>query len=177
MRTAVGEKKRRISITFIALQSALLVNCGGEPRLAPPNDLSLVPTSATPAVPLATPTGEISMPQLGEIVWATAIDPATSAPTDAVVSYVPDAPQIIAAATAHSLPSGSRLEATWEYNDTPLEAFTTQLVASDSINETWVSFHIERDPDVPWPEGTYEVTIAFDGTSIQQAAVEVIEQA
>ena len=39
-----------------------------------------------------------------------------------------------------------------------------------------MSFYIERDPDVPWPVGTYEVTVSLNGTTVQQAAVEVTEQ-
>ena len=164
-------------VSFHALQSALLVSCGGEPQLAPPAELSVTPTIATSVIPLATPTGAAVVPRFGEIIWTAAIDPVTSAPTEPVSSYPPDAPRIVAAAPAHSLPTGSRVEATWEYNDTSLDAFTTRIVPTDDIEETWVAFRIERDPNVPWPIGTYEVTISLDGTAIQQAAVEVTGQA
>jgi hypothetical protein len=113
--------------------------------------------------------------QVVEIIWTAAIDPATNSPTEPVSSYLADAPQIIAVATVRSLPAGSQLEATWEYNNTSLDAFTTQLVPTDAVEESWVAFHIDRDPNVLWPAGTYEVTVSLEGTAIQHGAVEVTE--
>ena len=75
-----------------------------------------------------------------------------------------------------ALSAGSSLEATWEYNDTSLDAFTTRLAPADSGADQWVSFYIERDPEVEWPVGTYEVKISLDGATVQQAAVEVREE-
>jgi hypothetical protein len=114
--------------------------------------------------------------RIGDIVWATSSNPASNAPINAVSRYRPDAPRIIAAARTRALPAGSTIEATWEYNDTSLDAFTTQLTPSASGAEQWISFHIARDPDVPWPVGRYEVAIWLDGAIVQQAAVEVSEQ-
>jgi hypothetical protein len=113
--------------------------------------------------------------QIGDIVWATSTDPASNMPIDAVASYRPDAPRIIAAVRTRVLSAGSTVEATWEYNDTSLDAFTTRLTPSSSGAERWISFHIARDPEVPWPVGTYELTIALDGAIVRQAAVEVSE--
>jgi hypothetical protein len=110
-----------------------------------------------------------------QIVWATAIDPATSAPGEPVTSYPPDAPRIIAVLEAFALSAGSLVEATWEYNSTSLDAFSTRLVADSSTAERWISFSIERSPDVPWPVGTYEVTVSLNGTTVQQASIEVAE--
>jgi hypothetical protein len=114
--------------------------------------------------------------QIGDIVWATSTDPASNAPIDAVSSYRPNAPRIIAAVRTRALTAGSTVEATWEYNDTSLDAFTTRLTPPGSGGEQWISFHIARDPEVPWPVGTYELAISLDGIIVQQAAVEVSEQ-
>jgi len=119
------------------------------------------------ATPLAQP--------IGDVVWATATDPATNAPIDPVSSYHPDALRIVAAAQIHAVSAGSTIEATWEYNDTSLDAFTTRLPPANSRADQWISFYIERDPEVEWPEGTYEVRISLNGTIEQQAAVEVRE--
>ncbi len=176
-KTAGATAQRNLGVAVVAISCALLVSCGGEPQLVPPASLTPVPTFEIPVVPLATPARADILPQVGDIVWAAAIDPVTSAPTDPVSSYLPEAPQIIAAAPAHSLPAGSRVKATWEYNDTSLDAFATELVPTDTIEETWVAFHLDRDPNVPWPVGVYEVTVSLEGTVIQRAAVEVTGQA
>ena len=97
-------------------------------------------------------------------------------PIEPVSSYRPDAPRIIAAMQTFALSAGSTVEATWEYNDTSLDAFSTRLAPADSSAESWISFYIDRDPDVPWPVGTYEVTVSLNGTIVQQAAIEVTEQ-
>ena len=73
------------------------------------------------------------------------------------------------------LSAESALEATWEYNNTSLDAFSTRLVPASSAAESWISFHIERSPDVPWPVGTYQVTISLNGTTVQQASIDVTE--
>ena len=60
---------------------------------------------------------------------------------------------------------------------TPLSTrSTTQLAPADSGADQWVSFYIERDPEVEWPVGTYEVKVSLDGAIVQQAAVEVREE-
>jgi hypothetical protein len=113
---------------------------------------------------------------IGNVVWAMATDPATNAPIDSVSSYPPDALRIVAAMRIDALPAGSSVEATWEYNDTSLDAFTTRLTPVDSGADRWVSFHIERDPEVEWPVGTYEVRISLNGTTVHEAAVDVREE-
>jgi hypothetical protein len=154
----------------------LLVGCGSESNLAPVADPSPQVTSSSAAVAGATPVSTVEEPRIGGIVWTTATDPTTNAPVDAVTNYRSDAPRIIAAVQAHALPAGSVVGATWEYNDTSLDAFTTRLTAPDSDAEHWMSFHIARDSDVPWPVGTYEVAISLDGARVQEANVEVVEQ-
>jgi hypothetical protein len=128
----------------------------------------------TPQGAEATPVSASVESRIGRIVWATETDPVTHEPIEPVSSYRPDAPRIIAAVQAQAL-SGSVVEATWKYNDTSLDAFTTRLVPTGSGAERWLSFHIARDPGVPWPVGTYEVTVSLDGTPMQQSAVDVSE--
>jgi hypothetical protein len=136
----------------------------------------LTPTVSVgiPAVPGATPRANAT-PGLGRIVWTAAIDQTTNAPTEPVSSYAPTAPRIIAAIPVGPLPAGSRIEATWEYNDSSLDAFTTQLFQSEMIDQVWITFHIERDPNVPWPIGTYEISVSVGETTVEVAEVEVSE--
>lgn len=124
----------------------------------------------------ATPVTTAIATRFGQVVWVTAIDPATNAPIEPVSSYRPDAPRIIAVMQASALSAGATVEATWEYNDTSLDAFSTRLAPADSSAENWISFYIERAPDVLWPVGTYQVTVSVNGTMVQQSAIEVTEQ-
>lgn len=167
---------RSLGATCVTLVCVILVSCGGEPRLAPPPEPSPEIDVEMPEGAAATPLSATLEPRIGRIVWATETDPATHAPIEPVSSYRPDAPRIIAAVQTLALTTGSVVEATWEYNDTSLDAFTTRLVPTESGAERWLNFHIARDPEVPWPVGRYEVTVSLDGTPMQQAAVDVSEQ-
>jgi hypothetical protein len=160
----------------LAVAGLLLVSCGGEPVLMVPDGPSPAPAAtslpvASPSAMAATPVPE---PPLGEVVWATAVDPVTSAPSEPVTAFAPDAPRIIAAVASHRLAAGSRLKATWEYNQTSLDAFTTDLIIPEESTGQWVNFQISRAvTSEPWPEGTYAIAIAVDGTVTRTAEVEV----
>jgi hypothetical protein len=168
--------RQSVCFAVLALVCGLLVSCGGEPRLVPPADSSQQIVTNTPQAAAATPATISMAPQVGEVVWATATDPATNAPIDPVSNYRPDALRIVAAVHLDTLSAGSTFEATWEYNDTSLDAFTTQLTLPEGGSDQWISFYIERDAEVEWPVGIYEVKISLNGTPVQQAAVEVGEE-
>jgi hypothetical protein len=154
----------------------LLASCGGEPSLAPPVDSSPQITIDGASVSTAIPAATAVAAQLGDVVWATATDPTTNAPVDPVSSYPPDANRIIAVVHADALSAGASVEATWEYNDTSLDAFTTRLTPPERGANQWISFYIERDPETEWPAGTYEVQILLNGATVHEAAVEVREE-
>jgi hypothetical protein len=154
----------------------MLVSCGGEPKLVPPADQTSQVIANPTAGAAASPISAETEPPISDVVWATATDPASDAPIEPVSSYRPDDPRIIAALRTRGLGVGSTIEATWQYNDTSLDAFTTRLSLAESGVEQWISFHIARDPEVPWPVGTYEVAVSLDGTIVRRAAVEVTEQ-
>jgi hypothetical protein len=172
---AATTARRSLGALGVALVCAMLVSCGGELRLAPPASPSPQAITEEAAGAAATPVNTTVATRFGEIVWATAIDPKTSAPIEPVSSYRPDAPRIIAVMQAFGLSAGSAVEATWEYNNTSLDAFSTRLQPAHSTAESWISFRIDRSPDVPWPVGTYEVMVSLNGTTVQQAAIEVTE--
>jgi hypothetical protein len=160
----------------IALACGLLASCGGDPILAPPVDPSPQTTIDTTEAAAATSIATATAQQISDVIWATATDPATNAPIDPVSSYRADALRIVAVVHIDELPTGSSVEATWEYNNTSLDAFTTRLTPADSGANQWISFYIERDPKVEWPVGTYEVRISLNGATAQEAAVEVHEE-
>lgn len=147
----------------------LLAGCGGARLVAPAAATPTASDVATPiAGPLATPA-----PSLGEIVWSTSVDPVTNAPADAVASYRADAPRIVASMPTRGIPSEASIQATWEYNDTPLEAFTTELERPGQLETTWISFYLDRDPETLWPEGVYAIVLSIDGTEVRRSTVEV----
>jgi hypothetical protein len=168
--------ERRVRVASVALACGLLANCGGEPRLAPAADPSPQIITDNATMSTAVPAGTTVATRVGDIVWATATDPTTNAPVEPVSSYPPDALRIVAAVHADAISGGSSVEATWEYNDTSLDAFTTQLTPSERGANQWLSFYIERDPEVEWPVGTYEVKISVNGETVQEAAVEVRQE-
>ena len=173
-RTADGSTRgRTIQGVLLLLGCSLLASCGGQSRLVAPTASPPVPNAEMRATPLSAPTNRIGSPQIGEIIWTASTDPTTNAPIEPVASYRADAPRIIAAVPARALTAGSRVEANWEYNNTSLDAFTVLLVPSENVGETWINVHIDRDPEVPWPEGVYQLTISIDGAAMQNAAVEV----
>lgn len=152
-----------------------LVSCGGEPQLALPATPSAMSTAEAPSS-VQLPASPVSRePAIGEIVWTTQTEPASGSPAS-TVSHVPaDAPRIVAVAMASDLPAGVSVEASWFYNDTPLEGFSTAIPIEQHIDESWLSFHIERSPDVHWPAGQYEITIQLDGEVVQEASIDVWE--
>jgi hypothetical protein len=174
-RPAMGTAARApLRAACLALVCGLLVSCGGgEPRLVPPFEPSPQIMATSTTVEAGTPLAAALESQIGDVVWTTATDAATSAPVDMVSSYRPEAPRIIAAVQTRGLAAGSVVEATWEYNDTSLDAFTTRLTLTERGAEQWLSFHIARDPEMLWPVGRYEVTISVNGNKVQQAAVDV----
>jgi hypothetical protein len=166
--------RRLCSLFALGLFSLAMAGCGAGPRLAPPEVGLPTPSPATVSEhvpPVATP---LPRPPISEVVWTSAVDAESSAPTARATQFAVDVPSIIAAVRAGNLPPGSRIAAAWEYNDTSLDAFATELTAVENIDGRWISFTIDRDPEVPWPAGTYEITISLDGTVLEQASTEVV---
>jgi hypothetical protein len=163
-----------LGLVLTALASAL-VSCGGDPRLALPASPSPTPQSAALASPTAAATPSTRKPTIGEVTWTTGVDSVTREPSDAVTHYLTDAPLLVAVAKATALPVGSIVEATWTYNNTPLEAFATQLAVDESIDSRWLSFSLSRDPNTPWPAGLYEIALSLDGKTVQESSVEVVD--
>jgi hypothetical protein len=111
----------------------------------------------------ATPAAFTTGGALGAIVWTTAVDPVTKAPTGEVASFTPTAATIYAAIPVIRIDAGTTLSAAWVYNDTPVESLSTTMTAASPLESAWVEFNISRAPDAPWPTGRYQVTISVNG--------------
>jgi hypothetical protein len=170
---------------------ALLAGCGGS---TPPTPTAVTPAAITPAAtarpqaPIASPTpalpaafSTIGSPvagaagEIGDVVWARSVDPATKAPVDRTTSFPPDAPAIYAVVPVVRLAPNARLTASWSYNDTSLDAFTQTVTAGGESGARWVEFHITRSSSVPWPAGDYTIVVRLADGVAQTASVTVSE--
>jgi hypothetical protein len=172
-----GGTRGFISLAPLFAIMLMLSSCGGEARLVPPT--AKVPSTLPAPSGAGTPVPATAMPApaIDAIVWAASVDPATQAPSQRVTSFSTDAPGIYACFSATNLNAGAVVEASWTYNKTSLDAFTTRLVLPDAAPQRWIAVHLTRDPNVPWPAGTYAVTVSVNGKTAQQAAVEVAASA
>lgn len=152
-----------------------LAGCGGQPRLAVPDTPTPAASQTATGTTLFPATPINRDPEIGEVVWTTALTPDLNTPVDPVTTFEADATSIIASLPVRNLPRDAAIDAAWSYNDTPLEAFATRVVAEQSSGEQWLSFRLDRDPAFSWPAGTYAISISLNGRQVQQAAVEVTE--
>lgn len=159
-----------------ALCVALLTACGGGPTLvAPATSTPPVGTvaPATPDAPTPAPATPVPRPAgLGEVRWSS--EALTTATPAAGLTQLPSgASQIVANLPAYALPAGSQVTATWSYNNTSLDAFTTTVTIAEPRAEQWLTFQLSRNLETPWPPGIYEITISLNGQIAQSSAIEV----
>lgn len=160
-------------LAALLASACVLWSCGGEARLVSPTFPAASPQSTPAMVATPGPATPVPGPAVAPIVWATAVDAATQAPSAPVTSFADGALTIYACALVNNLGQGTAVEASWTYNGTSLDAFGTQLVLPDDVPQRWLAFHIARDPNVPWPAGTYAISIAVNGNVLQSATVEI----
>jgi hypothetical protein len=101
--------------------------------------------------------------ELGSIVWATAIDPQSKAPTAIVTGFADEVRVIYATTPITHLAAGTELGASWSYNNTPLDGFVAMIIAERDQSNAWAEFHIALTGSEPWPPGTYRIEITVDG--------------
>lgn len=116
-----------------------------------------------------------SRASIGDVTWTMAIASATRAPVDSVTRYFTDAPSFIAVMPVADLPTDTEVQALWSYNSTSLDDFATRLVVNEGPGNHWITFRLDRSPDVSWPPGVYEVAVSIDGVLVREASVEVID--
>jgi hypothetical protein len=150
---------------------AALAGCGGNdsppatPTATSSPDLTATAVAAAPPTPRPTP-------QIGQIVWATAVDPRTKAPVDVVDGFAVDDETLYATLKVRNLPPNATFTAEWSYNETSLDSLTTTVATPSEADSGWVEFHLTRSAE-PWPKGTYAVSVSLDGKVVQTAEVTV----
>ncbi|HEV2529405.1 MAG TPA: hypothetical protein VGT61_13245 [Thermomicrobiales bacterium] len=154
--------------------SGQTAEAGAEPTLAP--------TMA--AVVAGTPgAGPVSLGPMtfGEVAWATEVDEATQAPSDALDEIPSDASAIYATVPVSGLTAGTVITVRWSFEGIAIDRLTTEVIAPADIAETWVAFRLDQvDTGTPvprsetgWPDGEYGVVISADGEVVQQAVIVV----
>ena len=163
---------RRRSWTALACALTLaLAACGGNdspsptPTATTSPDLTATNAAESPPTPQPTPT-------IGQIVWATAVDPQTKEPVEIVDGFAVDDVTIYAVLPVRNLPPNSSLTATWTYDGTALDNLSSTAVIPPGPTIGWVEFHLTRSEE-PWPDGTYAVSVRLDGNVVQTAEVTV----
>ena len=148
----------------------LLAACGGED----PGSMSTVgpTTTSAPAAPAST---EIPAASIEPIVWTTAVDSTTNAPTEPVEQFSTADQTIYAVVRVANLRQGAVLSVAWTYNDAPLESATRAIVPTQAYRAGYVEFHLAKVDGQTWPAGSYGLTIALDGGAVQVAVVNVVE--
>ncbi len=120
---------------------------------------------------------------IGDVVWTSAVDPATQAPAESLDTIPSNAAEMYAALPLTSVAAGTVIGAAWSYNGVPLDALSSSVTASVAATNTWVAFRLGRiDSGTPmprsesdWPDGDYGVVITVDGQVVQEGTVTVDE--
>lgn len=105
--------------------------------------------------------------ELGEIVWAGAVDPASSAPVDRRDAFPRDATVIHAVVRTGPLAADTSLTARWSFNGQPIEGADATVTATGPRDAGWFEFHLEWTGSGLWPVGTLGIDVtASTGESI-----------
>lgn len=131
---------------------------------------------ATPG-PFASPTaGTVviaDVAELGEVVWARDIDPATMAPVRRATGFVTIDPAIHAVVPVIRILQGTVVAARWSFKGTPVVALDADVTADRSYENGWIAFTITRPDDQIWPIGEYTITILVNGVEALSASMTV----
>jgi hypothetical protein len=150
----------------------MIAGCGGGSGKKAPTSTPSSGSSQSIA-PTVQPAQSFSQPaQMGAVVWATALDPVTKQPTNTVESFSADASVIYAALKVQFLSSQAAVSATWTYNNTSLDALSTNAPAGAGLEDGWIEFHLTKSEGA-WPDGTYAISVSLGGKIVQTAQVQV----
>lgn len=111
---------------------------------------------------------------LGQVEWATAIDPETHQPRQPVESFSPDAPVIYGVIAVDRIAAGTTVQAKWTYNRTRLDTFDQSLVMESDRTNTWLEFHLALAQPGAWPSGQYDLNILVNGEPAVSGSVNVV---
>jgi len=173
----------------VLLVAGLIAGSTGGAHAATPTPTSAATRARVPAAgasPVASPgTPQPAPAVLGQVIWATAIDPSTKEPRQRVTAFPATAQTIYATLPVISIKRGTTLSASWSYNNTALPGLASSVTATADAENVWVEFHLTLKPGVPatpplkpgtWPAGTYQITVSINGKIARTAQVMVGER-
>lgn len=140
------------------------------PSIGTPSPASSPVTTALSSTPVAFRSDAAA---LGPVVWARAVDDETRAPRDQETLFATDTPTIYATVAVERIAAGTTVEAEWSYNRTRLESLDQAIVVERADTGVWLEFHLALTQGGTWPTGTYDVSVAVNGTPAVAGSVEV----
>lgn len=155
---------------WIASCCLLLASCGDSGKKTPA--ATAIPSNtaaANEAIPSATP----APAKIGDIVWASKIDPATHAPVTKAAGFRPSSAEILAAVPVQNVTPGVAISASWTYNDAALKGMESTIVATQPMTNGWIEFHLTLAAGQSWPKGTYQVSITEPNVAPVTSTIDV----
>ena len=156
-------------IWIVVACALLLAACG--------NDASPITDQATPAVdqPVATPPPTPTEPEMevGQVVWAQAIDAQTGEPIDIVSRFTTRSLEINAVIEVNDVPAGTEFSATWTINDQAVQGFDMDISASEDLDHAWIAFSFTSTEGQRFPIGQLTVVITSSEGDMREGSVEI----
>ena len=87
-----------------------LAGCGGQPRLAVPDTPTPAASQTATGTTLFPATPINRDPEIGDVVWTTALSPGVNTPVEPVTTFAADATSIIASLPVRNLPRDAAIE-------------------------------------------------------------------
>lgn len=163
-RTSRGlSRHAKVTHAVLALLCLTLAGCAEQD-----GELATSPATVGPATDEASVTTE-----LGPIVWASEIDPETSAPADRRETFSRDEKTIYALVETGPLAEGTTLTAAWSFNEQPIEGIDVTVTADEARGAGWVAFQLEWNGDTLWPTGILAVRVTASTGESAESSVEI----
>lgn len=163
---------RLVSRIWCVLACAvLLVACGNDVPSPESGDATAVATPHSDGVDGDAP----SAPEMdvGEIIWAQAVEPETGEPTDIVTRFNTESPAIIAVIEVSEVPSGTGFTASWTINDQSIDGIDMDISSSDDLEHAWIAFSFTRDEGQLYPIGQLNVVITTSEGDLREGSIEI----
>lgn len=148
----------RLALVLVACLA--LVACGDDGDTA-----SSPEVTPTPGVPEG----------IGAVVWATAVDPDTGAPVDALTALPNTAPRVVAALNIGTLPAGATVQARWTIDGEPLEALEPEpITVEEATADAWLAWTLTWSGEQPWPIGRLGIAIEINGEAAASGEIPIV---
>lgn len=159
-----GSSRRTVIVCVVlAMLCVTLAGCAGQDD---------EPSTSTATVVPATEEASVTT-ELGPVVWASEIDPVTSAPVDRREAFSRDEKTIHALVETGPLAAGTTLTAAWTFNGQPIEGIDVTVTADEARGPGWAEFRLEWNGAALWPVGTLTVRITASTGESTEGSIEI----